>query len=78
MRQMFVDGCFRESSGSDQLEVRDPATGELAATVPAGTAADIDAAVGAAHAAFPGWWDTAAARRGQALHEATAHARDHL
>ena len=78
MRQMFVDGRFRESSGSDQLEVRDPATGEVVETVLAGTAADVDAAVGAAHAAFPGWWDTAAARRGEALHEATTHARDHL
>jgi acyl-CoA reductase-like NAD-dependent aldehyde dehydrogenase len=78
MRQMFVGGRFRESSGSDQLEVRDPATGEVVGTTPAGTPADIDAAVGAAHEAFPGWWDTAAARRGEALHEATTHARDHL
>jgi succinate-semialdehyde dehydrogenase/glutarate-semialdehyde dehydrogenase len=78
MRQMFVDGRFRESSGSDQLEVRDPATGEVVETVAAGTAADVDAAVGAAQAAFPGWWDTAAARRGEAVHEAATHARDHL
>jgi acyl-CoA reductase-like NAD-dependent aldehyde dehydrogenase len=77
MRQMFVDGRFREGSGSDQLEVRDPATGEVVETVAAGTAADVDAAVRAAHTAFPGWWDTAAARRGEALHEATAHVRDH-
>src|SRR3712207_4728212 len=78
MRQMFVDGRFRGSSGPDQLEVRDPATGEVVETVPAGTAADVDVAVRVAHAAFPGWWDTAAARRGEALHEATTHARDHL
>ena len=78
MRAMFVDGRLQEGSGSDQLEVRDPATGEVLDTVPAGTAADVDAAVGAAHAAFPGWWDTPAARRGELLQQATALARAHI
>jgi acyl-CoA reductase-like NAD-dependent aldehyde dehydrogenase len=78
MRAMFVGGRPREGSAADQLEVRDPATGELVETVPAATAADVDAAVQAAQAAFPGWWETPAARRGEALHHATAHVRGHL
>jgi acyl-CoA reductase-like NAD-dependent aldehyde dehydrogenase len=77
MRAMFVDGRLREGAGPDQLEVRDPATGEVVDTVPAGTAADVDAAVGAAHVAFPGWWDTPAARRGELLQQASALARAH-
>ncbi|HEX8134636.1 MAG TPA: aldehyde dehydrogenase family protein, partial [Actinomycetes bacterium] len=77
MRPMFVDGGFYQGAGSDELEVRDPATGEPVDSVPAGTAADVDAAVAAAHAAFPGWWDTPAARRGELLQQATAHVRGH-
>ncbi len=78
MKAMFVDGRQREGSAAGVLEVRDPSTGELVETVPAGTAADVDAAVRAAQAAFPQWWETPAARRGEALHQATAHVRGHL
>jgi acyl-CoA reductase-like NAD-dependent aldehyde dehydrogenase len=78
MKAMFVDGRQREGSAAGLLEVRDPSTGELVETVPAGTAADVDAAVRAAQTAFPQWWETPAARRGEALHQATAHVRGHL
>ncbi|MFI6263873.1 aldehyde dehydrogenase family protein [Micromonospora sp. NPDC051006] len=37
------------------LPVVNPATGDLVAETPAGTAADVDRAVAAARAAFPGW-----------------------
>jgi acyl-CoA reductase-like NAD-dependent aldehyde dehydrogenase len=76
MRPMLVDGGPYEGTGGGRLEVLDPATGELVDTVPAGTAADVDAAVSAAAAAFQGWWATPAARRGELLHRATASARD--
>jgi acyl-CoA reductase-like NAD-dependent aldehyde dehydrogenase len=78
MKAMFVDGRQREGSAAGVLEVRDPSTGELVETVPAGTAADVDTAVRAAQAAFPQWWETPAARRGEALHQATAQVRGHL
>lgn len=77
MSQLFIDGQPRDGSGPDRLEVRDPATGTVVATVPAGTAGDVDAAVRAADAAFASWWDTPAARRGSILQQATAHAADH-
>jgi acyl-CoA reductase-like NAD-dependent aldehyde dehydrogenase len=77
MKPMLVDGRPHHGAGPDQLQVRDPSNGELVDTVPAGTAADVDAAVAAAHAAFPGWWRTPAGRRGELLHQATAHVRGH-
>ena len=72
---MLVGGGPLESTGGDRLEVLDPARGEPFEAVPAGTPADVDAAVTAAGDAFEGWWATPAARRGQLLHEAAAAAR---
>ncbi|MFD3523947.1 aldehyde dehydrogenase family protein [Streptomyces sp. NPDC058653] len=45
------------------IEVVNPATGEVVATVPDGSAADVDRAVAAATAAFPGWAATGPAER---------------
>ena len=77
MRAMFVDGRCWEGSTARFLEVRDPATGALVDTVPDAGEADVDAAVRAAQAAFPGWWQTPAARRGALLRDAAAHVRGH-
>ncbi|WP_232665866.1 aldehyde dehydrogenase family protein [Pseudonocardia sp. TRM90224] len=46
------------------IDVLDPSTGEVLAAVPRGGAADVDAAVAAAAAAFPSWRDTSATERG--------------
>jgi malonate-semialdehyde dehydrogenase (acetylating)/methylmalonate-semialdehyde dehydrogenase len=51
----YIGGEWRPSQGREQLDVLNPATGELLAHVPAGTKEDVDAAVRAAAAAFPGW-----------------------
>jgi acyl-CoA reductase-like NAD-dependent aldehyde dehydrogenase len=77
VKPMFVGGGPLEPAGGDRLEVLDPATAEPFEEVPAGTPAEVDAAVAAAGDAFEGWWATPAARRGELLHEATGHARDH-
>lgn len=45
------------------IDVVDPATGAVIATVPQGTPADVDAAVAAATAALPGWAATAPEER---------------
>ena len=50
------------------LGVINPATGEVFAQVPAGTAAHVDAAVAAAQAAFPAWRETPEAERQRLLH----------
>ncbi|WP_329393886.1 aldehyde dehydrogenase family protein [Streptomyces lydicus] len=69
---MYIDGSWRPAEGGSTIEVVDPADGRVIATVPAGSAADVDAAVRAARAALPGWAATPPAERADrlaALHE---------
>jgi aldehyde dehydrogenase (NAD+) len=51
------------TGGTETIDVVNPASNEVIAAVPAGTAADVDAAVAAAMAAFPGWAGTDPAER---------------
>jgi aldehyde dehydrogenase (NAD+) len=51
------------TGGTETIDVVNPATNKVIATVPAGTAADVDKAVAAATAAFPGWAGTDPAER---------------
>jgi malonate-semialdehyde dehydrogenase (acetylating)/methylmalonate-semialdehyde dehydrogenase len=51
----YVGGRWVASSGGDALDVGNPASGEVLARVPLSSAADLDAAVGAARAALPAW-----------------------
>src|SRR6478735_7354387 len=51
----YIGGHWVASTASDQLDVQNPATGETLARVPLSGAADVDAAVTAARAAFPEW-----------------------
>ncbi len=46
------------AGGAERIEVVNPASGEVVAAVPAGTAADVDRAVAAARAAFAEWSTT--------------------
>jgi aldehyde dehydrogenase (NAD+) len=52
---MFVAGAWVPSAGTGLLEVVNPTTEEVLATVPEGTAEDVDLAVAAARAAAEGW-----------------------
>ena len=69
----FIGGQWVPAPGADPLAVVNPATEQILATVPAGTAADVDAAVAAARAAFEAWSTTPASERA-ALLTATADA----
>lgn len=51
-RQMLIGGEWRDAVSGARMDVRDPATGDVIATVPAADHADVDAAVRAARAAF--------------------------
>jgi malonate-semialdehyde dehydrogenase (acetylating)/methylmalonate-semialdehyde dehydrogenase len=51
----YTGGEWRLPSSSNSSEVLNPATGEIIGHAPAGTAADVAAAVDAASAAFPEW-----------------------
>ena len=54
-KQIFIDGKWVDSSGSDVLTVINPVTEEPIATVPRGSAEDVDHAAQAAAKAFPSW-----------------------
>ena len=62
-KQLYIGGRWVAPSSTQTLEVTDSNTGEPWATIPSGTAADADAAVAAARAAFDGWSQTPAAER---------------
>jgi acyl-CoA reductase-like NAD-dependent aldehyde dehydrogenase len=65
MQHAFIGGRAHPLDGADEIEVRNPATGEVVDTTPDGGAAGIDAAVDAASEAFRGWWKTPAGQRGK-------------
>jgi len=54
--QMFIGGRWVDSTGGEVQEVKNPATGEPIATVPKGTAEDVDRAVKAARKAYDEVW----------------------
>ncbi|HEY5559361.1 MAG TPA: NAD-dependent succinate-semialdehyde dehydrogenase [Steroidobacteraceae bacterium] len=54
-QQCYVNGAWVDAAGGAKLPVTNPATGEKLGTVPAINAAGADAAVAAAHKAFPAW-----------------------
>jgi malonate-semialdehyde dehydrogenase (acetylating) / methylmalonate-semialdehyde dehydrogenase len=51
----FVAGRWVPAAASGRLEVPDPSDGHLLARVPRSGAGDVDSAIRAARAAFPGW-----------------------
>ena len=54
-QKQFIAGEFVESSSGETMEVLSPATGEVIAEVPRGTADDVDRAVVAAKSAWAEW-----------------------
>jgi malonate-semialdehyde dehydrogenase (acetylating)/methylmalonate-semialdehyde dehydrogenase len=65
--QHVIGGKRVSGSGERRADVFDPATGQVARKVVLGTRADVDAAVAAAHAAFPGWSATTPLARARVL-----------
>ncbi|HEY8761431.1 MAG TPA: gamma-aminobutyraldehyde dehydrogenase [Candidatus Dormibacteraeota bacterium] len=55
-RQMFIGGQWHAGSGGEQQDIVNPATGQVIAQVPKGTAADVDKAVAAARKAYDATW----------------------
>jgi len=64
---LLIGGERVDAASGERFDVLNPATGELLATVPAGGAADVDAAVAAARAALPVWQATPPSRRAELL-----------
>ena len=59
----WIDGARREGTSGRTGEVTDSATGKVVGQVALASTEEVDAAVAAATAAFPGWRDTSLARR---------------
>ncbi|MFM8015382.1 MAG: aldehyde dehydrogenase family protein, partial [Actinomycetota bacterium] len=53
--KIYVNGKWTASTSKDTIQVFDSTDESVMATIPAGTAADVDAAAKAAHAAFEAW-----------------------
>ncbi|MFC5803592.1 aldehyde dehydrogenase family protein [Streptomyces formicae] len=78
---MYIDATWRPAASPDTIPVVNPADGQVIAHVAAGTAQDVDAAVRAARAAFPGWAATTPAHRAgklAALRDALAARKDEI
>jgi len=63
----YIGGEFRDAADGRTIEIVNPVTGESYATSPLSGQADVDAAMGAAAAAFPAWRDTTPAERQRLL-----------
>ncbi len=63
----WIDGGSWAGKPDRSGDVYNPATGEVTATVDYASPAEVNTAVAAARAAFPGWRDTSIARRSQVL-----------
>jgi malonate-semialdehyde dehydrogenase (acetylating) / methylmalonate-semialdehyde dehydrogenase len=59
----YINGEWVDSTGKERVEIRDPGTGQIIGYTPLSPAADINAAVAAADAAFWEWRTTPAVQR---------------
>src|SRR5881628_3037467 len=61
-KQLFINGEWRDATGGKTIEVVNPATEDVIATVASAGKSDLDAAVSAARAALDGPWGQLSAR----------------
>ena len=79
--QFYIGGQWTDTKGRGQIQVENPATEEILASVPEGNAQDVDAAVGAARQAFGPWSSVPVAERIESLariREALARRADEM
>ena len=65
----YVNGSFKESKTEKYTDAYDPSTGEVIAKVPCCTPDEVEEAIQAAKAAFPGWSGTPVKKRVQILYK---------
>ncbi|UCH41494.1 MAG: aldehyde dehydrogenase [Gammaproteobacteria bacterium] len=66
---ILLDGEFRRSEASEGRDIIDPATENVIGQIAETTAAEVDAAVDAGHAAQKKWWRMSALERSEIMHE---------
>lgn len=64
---IYIGGAWIPSAGTGMIDVTDPSTEETIGRIPDGAPADVDRAVAAARAAFPGWAATPVEERARLL-----------
>ena len=74
----YINGAWCRATGTEFLDVTNPATGEVIARTPVSTKADLDVAVQAAAEAFPAWRRTPAGERIQYLFKLKMLLEDHI
>lgn len=77
MVRNYIGGGWRESSAPQTLAVTNPASGAEIGRVPLSTSRDVDDAVRAAKAAYPGWRATPAPQRGRVLFRLKSMLEEH-
>lgn len=65
----FINGEFKESKTTKYMDAFDPSTGEVIAQVPTCTPQEVEEAIAAAKAAYPGWSGTPVIKRVQILYK---------
>ncbi len=70
MPEMLIGGEWRQAAAHEELEVVNPATGEVVASVPAGQPEDVELAVATAKRAFAEWSKTDVEKRAAILTKA--------
>ncbi|MBQ2923920.1 MAG: CoA-acylating methylmalonate-semialdehyde dehydrogenase [Tyzzerella sp.] len=65
----YINGEYVESKTEKYLDAYDPSTGEVVAKVPCCTKEEVEMAIAAAKAAFPGWSATPVIKRVQILYK---------
>ncbi|MBN8851906.1 MAG: NAD-dependent succinate-semialdehyde dehydrogenase [Sphingobacteriales bacterium] len=78
MNKLFINGEWVDALDGKTMELVNPATEEVIATLPYADAADCHAAIDIAHRAFPEWSGTTPYIRAAILKKAADHMRDHL
>ncbi|CAN5720230.1 aldehyde dehydrogenase family protein [soil metagenome] len=76
-RNLYYGGDWHAPVAGVYTETINPAYNEPITSAPIADAADVDAAVRAAHAAFPSWAATPPSKRGEYLRKAAAVLREH-
>lgn len=61
----FINGNYVESSTDRYMDVFDPSTGKVIARAPCCTKSEVESAIAAANAAYPGWKNVPAYKRAQ-------------
>jgi len=70
--KLYIDGAWVPSSGKGKIDVINPSTEEVIASIPEGTAEDVGRAVAAAERAFESWSQTPVATRAAYLKQLAA------